>query len=104
MSEDRDPQKIHRNRRPLEEIQNVPGAPDVRRVVSHATRTLIQPDGSVLSDNQGCRTVPLQDPVNPGIPPTPFANAAASSEANMRVISGNDPMRPSDGQGIRQVH
>lgn len=100
MSEDQDPQKVHRNRRPLEEIQNVP---DGRRVIEHANRTVIQPDGSILDSDSGCRTVPLQHPVNPGIRPAPFETEKSFSEANRRVISGNEPVRPADGQDVRSV-
>ena len=100
MSEDRKPQKVHRNRRPLEEIQNVP---ENRRVIEHANRTVIQPDGNVHASDHGCRTVPLQHPVNPGIHPTPFEDEKSLSAANQRVISGNDPIRPSDGQNVRSV-
>ena len=100
MNEDRDPQKVHRNRRPLEEIQNVS---EGRRVTEHAHRNVIQPDGSVLASDHGCRTVPLQHPVNPGIHPTPFEDEKSLSAANRRVISGNDPVRPTDGQNVRSV-
>ena len=100
MDEDQKPQRVHRNRRPLEEIQNVQNE---RRVSDHVNRTLIQPDGNVVSIDQGCRTGPLQNPVNPGHPPTPFETEASFSEANRRVISGNDPVRPADGQSVRSV-
>lgn len=101
MNPDQQPDTLHRLRRPLNEI-NGPVDPN-RRVETHSGRVSHQPDGSKISNDHGCRTGPVSNPVNPGLPSVSNPKPAEIARQVGALRSGNVPVRPTDGQLVRDV-
>ena len=101
MESDQDPSQLRRNRRPLTEINKIPAGS--RRIDGHSGRSLIRPDGSKIHVDHGCRSNPETHPVNRGIPAVATLKEEHIAADVLAIRSGNVPVRPSDGQLVRNV-